>query len=230
MKDSFLRFGLALIACAFLPLAPAAADEGPRPTRVGAFLDLEWRAMGLAEHLSHGPAFAAGVSLLSDHLRIGLSGFGRPGPWNPHSFDVTLPEGQAYKGQERLSLRSDGGGIGLHLATFWRLGQSPLALSVFANALYGGFGFYLQGEDRQTPDGRRVSDWENELFGGKDSSIGLMLEGGVRLHWLVEGAAWLRPYVALLYSAVPGFDTVVRDSYAGVSAALGVEFHYGQEP
>ena len=49
------------------------------PAHAGAFATLEWRGYAMAEHLSHGPAFAAGVSLWEDHLRIGLAGTARPG-------------------------------------------------------------------------------------------------------------------------------------------------------
>ncbi|MCK6522275.1 hypothetical protein L6R49_12635 [Myxococcota bacterium] len=73
----------------------------------GAFVALEWRGYAIAEHLSHGPAFAAGASLWDDHLRIGVAGTARPGPMNPHTFALDVPSGD-YKGQETLQLRSDG--------------------------------------------------------------------------------------------------------------------------
>jgi hypothetical protein len=72
-----------------------------------------------------------------------------------------------------------------------------------------------------------VSAWEDELFGGRDSYIGLVIDGGVRLSWVVPETEWLRPYVGAYYTTVPGFDTVVQDDYSGFSGALGVEIGYG---
>jgi hypothetical protein len=44
----------------------------------------------------------------------------------------------------------------------------------------GAGGFYLVGEDRKTPDGARVSVWENKLFNGEDAGFGGLAEVGVR--------------------------------------------------
>ncbi len=47
---------------------------------------------------------------------------------------------------------------------------------------YGGFGFYLHGDDRKTPDGRRVSEWEDELLDGRDADANnLVLDVGMRV-------------------------------------------------
>lgn len=46
-----------------------------------------------------------------------------------------------------------------------------------------GADFYLFGDNRITPDGRRVSEWENDLMGDNDAEFSLMYEGGVRLHY-----------------------------------------------
>ena len=175
---------LVLTALACYPQSAHAAEPAPSRGAVGGFHDLEWRAMGLGGHLSHGGAFAAGVTLLEGHLRLGVAGLGRPGPWNPTTFDVTLPEGRTYRGKRRLSLRSDGGMAGAHVALSFEVPRLPLAISVPLTLGYGGFGFYLHGADRNTPDGRRVSAWENELFGGKDSFLGLVVDGGVRASWV----------------------------------------------
>lgn len=195
---------------------------------VGGFVDLEWRVLGMGEHVSHGPAFAAGATFLDGALRLGIGGLSRPGPLNPQTFDVTLPSGTSYRGQEVLSLRSDGAMLGLHLAVAFEMPGAPwLAVSIPLTVGYGGFGFYLHGADRETPDGARVSTWENALFEGRDSFLGVVLDGGVRLHVVIPEAPWLRPYVAIYYSGVPGYDTLVRGDYHGVSGALGVEVGHG---
>jgi hypothetical protein len=185
---------------------------------VGGFVDLEWRVMGLAEHVSHGPGFAAGVSFWQGKLRVGIGGISRPGPWNPATFDVTLENGATYRGQQTLSLRSDGAMAGPHIALAFPVPRVPwLAVTVPLTIGYGGFGFYLHGEDRDTPDGRKVSEWEDELFAGRDSHLGVVVDGGLRLNVVLPAEPRIRP----------GFDTVVRDSYAGFSGALGLELGYG---
>lgn len=205
--------------------AQAAEPEARSEPAIGGFVDMEWRVMGLGGHVSHGPAFAAGVTLLDGHLRLGLAGISRPGPWNPATFDVTLPEGETYRGKRVLSLRSDGSMAGVHVALALPL-TNHLSLALPATIGYGGFGFYLHGEDRQTPDGRRVSEWEDELFGGKDAYLGIILDAGLRLHWHFDDTPWLRPYVAGYYTTVPNFETIVRDDYSGISGALGIELGY----
>lgn len=211
-------------------VAHAQPEAEPQPEahapRVGGFIDLEWRLMGVGGHVSHGPAFAAGVTLFGGMLRVGLGGLGRPGPWNPKTFDVALEEGTTYRGQSTLSLRSDGSMLGVHVA----LSFSPsarIALSVPLTVGYGGFGFYLHGRDRETPDGRLVSDWENELFDGRDSHLGVIIDTGLRLAFKLRRTPYVRPYVAAYFTVVPAFDTFVRDDYFGVSGALGVEMGYG---
>lgn len=208
--------------------APEAESTSARSVPVGAFLDLEWRAMRLASHTSHGGSFAAGVSLWNGTLRLGIAGLNRPGPWNPATFDVTLPNQQSYRGKRTLSLRSDGGMAGAHVALAFEVPRVPwLAISVPFTLGYGGFGFYLHGDDRKTPDGRRVSAWEDELFGGRDSYLGWVLDGGIRAHAVLDKTPWLRPYVAAYYTTMPGYDTLVSGDYSGFSGALGVELGYG---
>lgn len=218
-------FGLCLVLLG-TGISSAHAAEAEAKPAVGGFVDLEWRVMGLGGHVSHGPGFAAGVTLWDGRLRLGVAGLGRPGPWNPAEFEVTLPAGETYRGKRVLSLRSDGAMSGVHVALALPLNHS-LSLAVPATIGYGGFGFYLHGDDRQTPDGRRVSEWENELFGGKDSYLGLVVDAGLRLYWHLDDAPWLRPYVAGYYTTVPNFDTLVRDDYSGLSGALGIEVGYG---
>ncbi|MGC4088029.1 MAG: hypothetical protein QM756_09050 [Polyangiaceae bacterium] len=223
-----IQFTAFVCVLASLCASPAWAEDQRAPGAVGGFVDLEWRAFALGAHLSHGPAFAAGVSLWNGTLRLGIGALNRPGPWNPATFDVTLPDGVSYRGQRRLSLRSDGAMAGVHVAFAFDVpGTSRWSITLPVTLGYGGFGFYLHGDDRNTPDGRRVSEWENELFGGRDSYLGLVVDAGARLNVDVTPTRWLRPYVGLYYTAVPGFDTLVRSSYAGFSAALGIEVGHG---
>lgn len=198
----------------FLLALTAEAAAAPKPSPVGVFVDLEWRGNALADHLSHGPGLAAGATLLDDHLRVGFAAFARPGPVNPATFPVDV----AYKGEESVQLRSDGGITGLLVAPGVRLG--PVRLDAPLMVGYGGFGFYLHGEDRETPDGRKPSAWENELLDGRDSSFGVGLEGGLRATW--RASEHVQPYVAARYTTVLGYDAFVRPDYDGASVALGV--------
>jgi hypothetical protein len=223
-------FIAALLIARSSAAAQAAEQPAPpeQPVRVGGFIDVEWRVMGIGGHVSHGPAFSAGVSFADGRLRIGLAGFGRPGPWNPATFDVTLADGETYRGQSTLSLRSDGSMLGLHIAGAFEAKRIPwLAVSIPLTVGYGGFGFYLHDADRNTPDGRLVSEWENELFDGRDSHLGVVIDMGIRLGLVLRKTRYVRPYIGLMLTVVPGFDTVVRQDYFGFSGALGVEVGYG---
>jgi hypothetical protein len=218
---------LAVASVVGLVSSPARAENPPPERDVGAFLDLEWRLMGLAEHVSHGPAFSAGATFFDGFLRVGIGGLSRPGPFNPATFDVTIPEGGTYQGQSVVSLRSDGGMAGLHLGLSVPLPLDALAVQMPVTLGYGGFGFYLTGDDRETPDGRRVSEWEDELFDGRDSHIGLVIDVGLRLRYQPKALPGFAPYVGGAYTVVPGFDTIVRRDYAGFSGLLGVEVGLG---
>jgi hypothetical protein len=66
-----------------------------------------------------------------------------------------------------------------------------------------------------------------ELQTQPSSHLGVVIDGGVRLNVVLPAEPLIRPYLGAYYTTVPGFDTVVRDSYAGFSGALGVEFGYG---
>ncbi len=181
---------------------------------VGAYVDLEWRGMAFADHLSHGPGIAVGASLFDDHLRVGLAGFARPGPINPATFDADVD----YNGASSVAFRSDGGVTGVVVAPGADVGRWHLDVPLMVG--YGGYGFYLHGEDRETPDGRKPSAWENELLDAKDSSFGVGLDGGLRASFAV--GEHVRPYVAARWSTILGFDATLSSTYAGPSLALGL--------
>ncbi|MBX2800434.1 MAG: hypothetical protein KTR31_22330 [Myxococcales bacterium] len=185
--------------------------------QVPVVVDVEWRSMFLGQHVSHGPGVGVSVGLLGDHLRVGVGGVARPGPINPVTFELT-PEAP-YNGQDTLALRSDGGLFGVVLAPGVELTHkvrldAPLMLG------YGGFGFYLVGDDRVTPDGALPSTWEDQLMDGRDSSLGLGLDAGVRLTWTASEHA--RPYLAVRYTTIFGYDAFLRSDYSGASVGLGV--------
>ncbi|MEM6992975.1 MAG: hypothetical protein AAF721_20835 [Myxococcota bacterium] len=205
-------------------MAPPGAATAAQPPRHGGFVDVGWRALGLGGHLSHGPAFSA-AAILTPYFEIGLAGFARPGPINPKTFSVRLPDGDTYRGQSTLRLRSDGSAIGLMVGARLPLRTAPIELELPVMVGYGGFGFYLHGDDRKTPDGRRVSEWENELLDGRDSdATNIVFDAGLRVAWRPARTPHLRPYLGVHYTVVAGFDTAVLSSYSGFSGAVGLRF------
>lgn len=180
-------------------------------------VDVEWRAMALGQHISHGPAVGVGVGLFKDHLRVGISGYARPGPINPVTFSLTPDE--PYKGQDTLSLRSDGGVFGVYVAPGLDVSER-VRIDLPAMVGFGGFGFYLVGDDRDTPDGELPSVWENRLMDGRDSSLGLGADVGARVTF--AATEHVRPYAAVRYSTIFGYDAFLRSDYSGLSLGLGV--------
>lgn len=214
-----MRLRLALASFLLSTAATAPAFASTEDDRIGVFVGMDWRALLLAGHASHGPGFQAGV-ILWDHLKLGVAGFARPGPINPKTFEVTPVDGQTYRGQSTVTLRSDGAVIGILVAPTFDVGDE-LNLEIPATVGQGAFGFYLTGQDRETPDGRRVSDWENDLLDGRDASGGLAIDAGVRLNWKLD--TWIRPYVGVHYTTVVGYDAFVRQSFDGPSFLLGLQ-------
>ena len=208
--------------------APRASDAPPAPSssprRLGLFVGADWRALYVPNKPAHGPSVEAGVILFGGHLKVGIGATARPGPINPATFEVEAADGQTYRGSSRLRLRSDGATVGLIVApTFDLPGTERLRVEIPVLVGQAAYGFYLTGKDRQTPDGRRVSAWENQLLDGRDSSAGLGVDVGLRLAWKLAGTPWLRPYVGVHYLSVIGFDGYVKSSYGGPGVALGVQ-------
>lgn len=194
-------------------------DEDAITFLTGAFVGADWRVMRIGGHVSHGPGFQAGL-VLWRHLKVGLAGFARPGPLNPATFRVPTASGAPYRGRSTLELRSDGQFFGLLLAPTFDIGD-VIALEAPITLGQAAFGFYLTGGDRDTPDGRRVSEWENELLDGRDAAIAFGVEAGLRVSFIA--ASWARPYVGAHYFGTVGYDAYVRDDYDGVTFAAGIQ-------
>ena len=151
-----------------------------RTPKVGWFVAPEGSAMLLNNHVGKAVGVQFGLRLFGDHLKVGYYMYGRSGPINGKTFPTNLPEGITYKGQSRVNLRADHGSFGLLVAPSFRLPGSRVEVDIPLMIGMLGGGFYLAGPDRNTPDGRRVSEWENELFGGKDAGFAPTLEAGIR--------------------------------------------------
>jgi hypothetical protein len=185
-----------------------------------AFVAMEYRALGVAGHTSHGLGYAVGATVLGGYLRVGIAGWNRPGPMNATTFATRPVDGQMHAGKSELQLRSDGNFVGLHVAPTLRLGK----VSIMAPITFGqaAFGFYLHGSDRDAVMGERVSAVENRLFAGKDSSFALA--GEVGLAASLELATWVSAFASVHYLATIGYAALDRDNYSGPSAAIGVAF------
>lgn len=81
----------------------------------------------------------------------------------------------------------------------------------------------MQGEDRDTPDDRRVSEWENELQDGRDSSFSFAVDAGARLKVRLGEADWIQPMIGVHYMITPQYDAFLADDYSGLSVAAGVQ-------
>jgi hypothetical protein len=215
---------VALCLCALGGLAaPRVAAAQERPRGPSFFAGFDYRAMYHADLPAHGFGVQAGALLANGHLKVGFSAFFRPGPINPATVTVTASGGRSYRGSNQLTLRSDGAFIGIVVAPVIPLPGGRFVIEFPVSAGMSAFGFYLTDADRVTPDGRRVSAWENELMDGRDASFALGLEAGVRLSMRVPGVEGVLPYLGVHGHHAFGFDTYASSHYSGVSLALGVQ-------
>jgi hypothetical protein len=202
MKSCFL---FALLSLLLLPLA---AQPGSSPA-VRWYLAPEGSLMLHGDHAGRALGFQTGVSVLRARLQIGFFYYGRSGPINPHTETLALPVGQTYKGQQTLSLRADHGAFGLMLAPQFPLAQGRLILDIPLAFGQMGAGFYLTGENRDTPDGRRVSAWENELMDGQDAAFGYVAEGGLRVRARLGAGSRTSAGLGIHYARTLGWSTAV---------------------
>lgn len=121
---------------------------------------------------------SGGIKIWKNRLKLGIMAYGRPGPTNSATYDAKLLNGQTYKGQSTLKLRADWGAFGGMIAPTFTIRNVEVDVPVSFGAGVGGF--YLVGDDRKTPDGARVSVWEDKLFKGEDAALGSLTEFGVR--------------------------------------------------
>lgn len=166
--------------------------------RISWFVAPEASAMLLDNHVGRTIGFQAGIGLWQDRLRVGFFFYGRSGPINPHTETLTLTAATAYKGQTSLQLRADHGAFGLMIAPQFSLGKWTLDVPLMVGGM--GAGFYLTGDNRYTPDGRRVSEWEDQLLEDADAGGGLLLEGGIRARVPIAKAGGIELGAGIHYS------------------------------
>lgn len=184
----------------------AQSSDSPK---VGWFIAPEAGVIFQEGHLGRTVGTSLGVSLFRNHLKLGIQGYGRSGPINPQEFFVEAHNGQTYKGSSTLRLRADHGTFGLFIAPTFQVGKVEVDIPVALGQLGGGF--YLTGEDRNTPDGRRVSEWENQLMDGRDASFSGWAEFGVR-GFIPLNSRHVSLGAGLHYTVAPGWSTYYNPS------------------
>ncbi len=162
-----------------------------------------------SDHLGRTLGFQVGAKVARERLMLAFFYYGRSGPINPHTQTVAFPEGVTYKGQSGIDVRADHAAFGVMVAPQFPLAGGRLTLDIPVSFGQIGAGFYLTGEDRDTPDGRTVSAWENDLFNQADASFGYLLEGGLRLRTTLSPASGIEAGIGVHYSRVLGWDTYV---------------------
>jgi hypothetical protein len=158
-------------------ISPMFAQEA-KSSKISWFLTPEVGAMFLEDHVGNTFGGSFGLKLWKNRIKVGIMGYGRPGPTNPQTFDLQPVNNQTYKGQSTLKVRADWGAVGLMIAPTFKIKKVEIDIPIIYGLGVGGF--YLVGDDRVTPDGDRVSVWENKLFNGEDADAGGLTEFGVR--------------------------------------------------
>lgn len=180
------------------------AQDVPKSNQIGWFITPEVGVMFLEDHVGNSVGASFGMKLWKNRLKIGINAYGRSGPINPKTFTVEAYNGQIYKGSSTLTLRADYGTIGLMIAPTFKVKNVEIDVPVSYGM--GGGGFYLVGDDRNTPDGARVSEWENKLMNGEDAASGSWLEFGIRGFFPTQ-IKGIQVGAGVHYSMVQGWKT-----------------------
>ncbi len=199
-----------------------ASPESSRP-RHSWFVVQSARASGLFEHLHASLHSEVGVRIA--WLKIGIAGAFRPAPWTRHRQRYALPIDRTYKGQSSLDLGLQYGWFGVMVSPIVPLGrQSHFSLELPITVGPGFVGTPLLGDDRDTPDGRRVSAWENELLDERDVSVGLVLDVGARARVQLASDLGVFLGLGLHYSAFFGITTLAVEGTRthGLSGSLAL--------
>lgn len=201
--------------------APAPAVAAPR---VGWFLGQSTRILGNLGHVHVGMGTEFGVRWRN--LAIGASVVYRPASWSRHRQALPLPDGQTYRGQSTVQLGEQLMFGGLLIAPSVPLPRTPwLTLDVPVMIGVAFLGTPLMGADRHTPDGRRVSEWENELMNGRDTGLGFATDVGLRARLRPTRAEWFHVVLGVHYLFVTGYDNPIGpdpSALGGVSGSLSI--------
>lgn len=156
-----------------------AQENSNTSSKIGWFINPEIGGILHNDHFGRTLGGAFGVKLFKQRLKVGAQFYGRPGPINSMEYTVTPSNGQLYKGQNTITLRADHGTFGLFVSPIFNLKKFRIEIPLSIGSMGGGF--YLLGDDRLTPDGDRVSVWEDRLMEGQDAGFSTFYEFGTRL-------------------------------------------------
>ena len=180
---------------------------------VGVYFQPEYSAMFLDDHVGNAVGGSIGITTKNRKWDIGIRSYGRSGPINLHQeYELVLPEGTTYKGKSVLLLAADHVAFGLEVAYNLTLNSERLNLRFPASFGAFGAGFYLQDDDRITPDGRRVNEWEDELQGGEDAGMGTFTEfGGQLIYQILADNEYLNLFTGITYTNTFGFSSFLGE-------------------
>ena len=196
---------IVLSLCLFLLLfGKNSFAQAEQSSRIGWLISPEVGGIFHEDHVGLTIGGAFGLKLFKDHLKVGIQAYGRSGPINGQEFFVEASDGQVYKGSSTLRLRADHTAFGGFLAPSFTLKRLHFDFPIAAGMLGGGF--YLTGEDRVTPDGARVSVWENKLMDERDAGFGTWIEFGARVFFPLKNEH-ISLGAGLHYTLAPGWET-----------------------
>lgn len=210
-----------IFASCLLAWATFMPAQDSKPSKIGWYITPEVGVMFLENHIGNTVGTSFGLKVWKDRLKIGVMGYGRSGPINPYTLDTKLADNQTYKGKSSLKLRADWGVIGGMIAPTFKFKKFELDVPISYGLGIGGF--YLHGDDRKTPDGERVSVWEDKLFKGEDASAGGWTELGARVFFPTKTKG-LTVGGGLHYTLINGWKTYADPSGAFYNQKFRVSF------
>jgi hypothetical protein len=188
-----------------------AQEINSKPPKIGWYITPEVGLMSLGndalgKSIGKSVGFSFGFKFWKERIKVGFMAYGRPGPINSATFTTTFVNNQTYKGKKSADLRADWGTFGLMIAPTFKVKNVEIDVPIMLGG--GAGGFYLVGEDRKTPDGARVSVWEDKLFNGEDAAFGTMAEVGVRA-FVPTKIKGISVGAGLHYTMINGWKTLV---------------------
>jgi hypothetical protein len=156
--------------------------------KIGWFITPEVGGMILENEVGKTVGASLGIKVWKNRLKLGIYTYGRPGPINSQTYTV----------------RADQLSFGLLIAPTFKLENWSFDIPLNIGTM--GAGFYFAGDDRITPDGDRVSVWENKLMDEKDAGFGTYLEAGVRA-FIPSKNENIQYGVGLHFTTVQGWST-----------------------
>lgn len=207
------------------PPSERAALTGPaEPSPFGGYFELGARTLGT--YRSAHPGLSGGFGARLGSLKLGIGFVFSPASFKDVRFELPLQEGQTYRGSSTLKLGAQEILAGVHASWVFdvpRLDWIDLEVPLLVGAYF--LGTPLMGEDRKTPDGDRVSVWEDRLLAAQDLNLGLGIELGLRVRVRpIEDMPWLKLALGLHYIGVVGIDQTYlpADSIHGPSGSLAL--------